>query len=94
MEGIFVNDVGTKLVFDVGIDTSQITKAEIHVRKPDKTNVTWSAQTELNSTNIYYILQQNDVDMVGVYKLQPYLELSSGWKGHGTPVYMEVKEAV
>jgi hypothetical protein len=88
---MYMNDEGVKLevVFD---DLSDVSTAKLKYRKPDETIGSWDCTIDGNS--IYYITEANDIDQVGVWELQPYLEFSSGFKGNGDIVKMKVLKAI
>lgn len=63
----------------------------IKVKKPDETEVSWTANLDTaDSHKIKYIIQTDDLDQSGTYYLQAYAELASGWKGRGETVELEV----
>lgn len=88
---VFKGDVGTILRFDVGVDSSSIQLAKILVRKPDNTLLEWNATPVSNSTKIEYIVREGDFNMSGIWKLQPYIELSD-WKGYGSIIALKVNK--
>lgn len=63
----------------------------IKVKKPDETEVSWTATLDTaNNHKIKYIIQEDDLDQFGTYYLQAYAELASGWKGRGETVELEI----
>jgi hypothetical protein len=90
---IYVGDVGTQLRFDIGVDNSNITKAVIKVRRPDKSCAEWNASLGPEDTEISYTIQSGDLDIKGKYMLQPYVELP-GWSGYGKPVELNALQPV
>lgn len=89
---VFVNDTGTQIRIDIGVQSSDIQSSKIKCRKPDGTIVEWIATPIVNSTEIFYDVVSGDLDQVGRYKLQPFVILSSGWSGHGPQVELKVKD--
>ena len=80
---IFVGDVGTAIIIDIGEDTTDLISAEIVVKKPNGTVVRWPASkhpTEL--TKIYYVSQAGDFDQPGPYQAQVHAVFPD-WNGSG-----------
>ena len=78
---VFAGDVGTEIMVDCGADITTATVRSIIVRKPSGVKVVWDAQT-LTSTMIKYTVVDGDLDVVGRWKLQAYVEMPSGrWFG-------------
>lgn len=87
--------VGAKIIADCVSDVSTQTALEIHYRKPgETTSSTWvgtlgtdaitvDGVTYEANTYMYYITQSGDLDTVGEWKLQGYVELSGGFEGFG-----------
>jgi len=90
---VFVGDVGTVLLFDVGIDTADIISAKIYYQKPDSTSGYWDATLVASSTQIKYIIQSGDFNIAGTYTFQPWLELAD-WSGYGTTSTLKVYDHI
>lgn len=86
---IYVGDVGTEIIIDMGSDISDATITTLKVKKSDK-ETTWAAT--IHDTNfLKYAIVADDLDVSGKYFIQPYLETPS-WQGHGETVSFEVYE--
>jgi len=90
---IYVGDVGTKIVFDVSTLVDDVVSASIYCKKPNGTSYIWTAEKELGTNNIYYITQVGDIDVAGIYKLQPFIDFAD-WRGFGDIVQLIVKETL
>lgn len=80
---IHVNDVGTQFKLTISdngtvVDVSSATK-QIHFRKPDGTCLEKTANNFTDGTDgiITYITQSGDLDTVGMWKLQAYIDFGS-----------------
>ena len=86
MNRIHQGDIGTKLIFDIdpdgssGINPGDILSAEIEVKKPNGSLVTWDAT--IDGKHIVYKTKYNDFDQAGVYFFQPRVALQGGWIGY------------
>ena len=90
----YVGDVKTQIEFEINVDTQTITAAKIFYKKPNGESGEWAAN--VGDGKIYYITQEGDLDVAGVYQLQPYIEINGGeeWKGRGSIVNLDVKEGI
>ncbi|MBI5872698.1 MAG: hypothetical protein HZB36_00945, partial [Candidatus Omnitrophica bacterium] len=87
---IFKGDIGTKIILNTGSDLSTGTVFKIYYHKPDGTTGSWTAQKESDNLSISYTtLTLNDLNVVGTWVLQSYVEIS-GWKGFGVSVNLIV----
>ena len=87
---IFKGDIGTKIILNTGSNLSTGTVFKIYYRKPDGTTGSWTAQKESDDLSISYTtLSASDLDIVGTWALQSYVEIS-GWKGFGVSVNLIV----
>lgn len=80
----YVGDVGTTLVVSTGNNLTTATLIKLKVQKPDGTEHTWDAiiNPALN-TQILYTVVAGDLDQLGTYKVQAYVEFPSGkWRGN------------
>ena len=92
---VYVGDVGTLLIVETFVDLLKATVKKILYKKPDGTTGEWlGTVAEGDPTQIRYYLQEGDIDMAGIWKLQVYVEMP-GWKGVGDvvilPVYSRIK---
>jgi len=91
---IYQHDTGTKIEFLVD-EASFITEAKIIVKKPDNEVIEWVAQ--IDDKSIFYITNSNDLDLAGLYHLQPLITMNKDnqiWRGRGNIVKMEVLEGL
>ena len=86
---VYLGDIGTEIVLDLGEDVTAATVRSIVAMKPDYTHVDWTAVAD-GTTGIKYVTQTGDLDVPGVWELQPYVEMPA-WKGYGDVVELEVK---
>ena len=77
----FVDEVGTVITVDCGCDITGATGTALKVKKPDGTEVSWTA-TIYDSNYLRYTTVSGDLDQVGVYYVQSYLTIG-GWTGRG-----------
>ena len=89
MSAVYTGAVGTEIVLDCGVDTTQAEVRSIVARKPNGAKVTWNALQE-GITLIKHITAAGDLDMAGVWKLQAYIEIP-GWKGCGSVAILTVE---
>ena len=90
---VYENDIGTKIEFDVGVDTANIAGAKVIMKKPNGERVEKDAELEDNSTIVYYLTEDGDLTPAGIFKLQVYIELDN-WKGKGDIVSLPVAKAL
>ncbi len=70
---LYLNDEGTEILIDMGVNISTATVYTIKVKNEDE-ETTWTPSI-YESNYLRYIIQSSDVDVLGKYYLQPYLEL-------------------
>ena len=87
---IFVGDLGTKIILDVGLDISAATVRKIKYSNSDGTLGEWSASQE-TTTSISFITVAGSLGVAGKWKLQAYIETAS-WKRHGEIATMTVSK--
>ena len=87
---VYKNDIGTKIKLDAGCDISAATVWKILYSKPGTTRIKgeWIATPE-GTNYAYYITLAGDLDAVGKWHIQLYIE-SPNWKGYGEMVSFEV----
>ena len=78
---IYVNEIGKVFRVECVAELLGATVTELHVRKPDGTVVEWSADISDESVLVYSSVE-GDLDQVGIYTLQSYVENQYG-KYHG-----------
>ena len=86
---LYVGDVGAEIVIDTQATITNSTVRSILAMKPDYTHADWTA-TSVGDTSIKYVTQQGDLDVPGIWELQPYIE-TPDWKGFGDVVELVVK---
>jgi hypothetical protein len=82
---MYVGDIGTALVADIGADIDGATDTKLLVLKPDGTEEEWPADIfEIDGQKNYlrYLTEAGDFDQAGKYKIQAYLS-KDGWSGKG-----------
>jgi len=88
MAKVYLNDIGTAFKVTVGTDLTNATLTELRVLKPgDTMTTTWTATIDdaLNGI-LEYIISTGDLNTAGIYRLQAYVELSTGEKLLGETV--------
>jgi len=89
MSKIYVGDVGTVILVNMGEDISGATTTNLIVLKPgDSTEYTWSGSV-YNDNYLKYTTLSGNISVEGEYKLQPYIVLST-WSGKGETVTIRV----
>lgn len=88
MTTVYTGDVGTEIILDCVDDVSAATVRNIKVRKPNGLRTTWAATLD-GTTKIKYVIQTGDLDVIGNWALQAYVEIP-GWKGSGKLVTLVV----
>lgn len=88
MTTVYTGDVGTAIILDCVDDVSAATVRTIKVRKPNGVRTTWAATLD-GTTKIKYVIQTGDLDVIGNWALQAYVEIP-GWKGSGKLVTLVV----
>jgi hypothetical protein len=77
----YVGDEGTVIYLDCGTGITDATLTEMHVLKPDQTEVVWPASI-YNDTYVRYIILPGDFNIKGKFKIQAYVVTPEGkWLG-------------
>lgn len=84
----YVGDIGIIITIDMGEDISTGLNLILYVLKPNGEEVEWTP-TIYNTNYLKYTITEDDIDVGGVYYINPYLELGS-WKGFGETVNFRV----
>jgi len=107
LKKIYVGAVGVVVTLGTDQDLTLSTKREILVKRPDGTEVTWTADiaTEREDEDtgemipltpqdgyLEYITDEDDLDQAGDYALQAYVEWGAASNHPGKTVMMEVHE--
>lgn len=86
MQDLQVNDIGTEIQITVKdkqnnvVDLSSATSVEIHCTPPNDSSVrvfSTSFITDGSDGNIYYIIQDGDIDIVGTWEVQVIVYFNS-----------------
>lgn len=85
---LYYLDEGVKIILNVGVDISDSTAQKIKFKRPNRTSGEWVAKRE-GSASISYVIQINDLNYVGIWKLQAYVE-TPNWKLHGEEASLQV----
>ena len=91
MTNHYVGEIGTEIIVDCGVNITGATPTTLKVKKPDGTEVEWTA-TIYNSNYLKYTTTSGDFDQSGTYTLQAALTLT-GWIGLGDVATFEVYSA-
>jgi hypothetical protein len=92
MTTVYTGDVGTEIILDCIEDITAATVMTIKVRKSNGVKTTWTATLE-GTTQIKYVILTGDLDVVGDWTLQAYIEMT-GWKGSGELVTLRVNRPI
>lgn len=84
----YIGEIGTEIIVDIGVDITGATPTKLKVKKPDGTEVEWTA-TVYNSNYLKYTSLIGDFNISGTYSLQASLTLS-GWTGLGDVATFEI----
>lgn len=85
---IFENQSLLNIVLSTGYDISAASVAKILYKKPDGTEGEWEGVVS-DTTKISYDVQDGDLDQVGTWTIQSYVEIDSK-KGYGAYAYMTI----
>lgn len=87
MAKIYVGNEGGVILLDTKTDITGATSVKIAVKKPDNTEVEWSAAV-YDSNFVKYTTVTDDINMPGDYHLQAKFTLGS-WIGRGETAEFE-----
>lgn len=77
----YIGEIGTVITVDCGEDISAATNTKFKVKKPDGTEIEWSASI-YNTNYLQYTTINSDLNQYGEYIIQSSLTIS-GWTGLG-----------
>ncbi len=77
---IYQGDVGLEINVNCQEDLSSATSPKILIKKPDGNIIEKDAS--ISGTSLIYITIANDLDLTGLYRIQPKLSIGS-WSGSG-----------
>jgi hypothetical protein len=86
----FVADVGTIISIGMDYDCSTVTDLNFHVRKPDGSEVDWIPNVISGGRILEYTIESGDLDIAGVWTVQPWVEFSPTEQWSGDPVQFTV----
>ena len=86
---IYIGDTGTELILDTNEDITGST-VSIEVKKGDGTIDEWTGCTIYDTTKVKYVLDSDDLNCAGIYKVQAHVTLLSGWSGLGETAEFQV----
>lgn len=85
----YYGEEGVEIFVDTDYVLTGATLTVLRVKKPEtKTVVSWIA-TIVNTDTLYYVTTTDDLDEVGVYEIQPKVEIGTK-KLRGDPFTMKV----
>jgi hypothetical protein len=85
---IYVGDIGTEIVLDLGINVSGASTLNMKVKKPSGVVVTWTAVVD-GGTLIKHVCEAGDLDRAGIYLIQAFVAIG-GFSGHSVTVEVPV----
>lgn len=85
---VYKDDVGTAIIIDMGQDISDATSLSLNVWK-NGTEEIWTPEV-YESNYLRYVTVSGDLDVAGMYYLQPVLAFPDGWSGKGNTVNFRV----
>lgn len=86
---VYTNTTGLSIPIDMGENITGATNIVLNVTKPDGTTTTWDGATVYNENYIKYTTTSGDLNIAGLYKIQPTFTLS-GWSGPAKTVSFRV----
>lgn len=97
---LHLNDIGTLILITIkegssAVDISTATVMEFDFKKKDGTTFTVDAEFYTDGTDgvMKYVTVADDIDQVGKWSVQPYLELPN-WQGHTQKVDFRVGDLI
>lgn len=75
---IYVDDIGTIIDIDMHRDISKATDLVLCVRKPNGEEREWVPWIE-GTTKFRYVTVEGDLNVAGIYYIQPEIRLGSWW---------------
>lgn len=91
MVKIYKNNIGIEFRIGVGVDLTNATVTKYKVKKPSGLVVEWAA-TDYDATHLTYATVAGDLDEVGQYKLQAYIEIGPTTKIEGDTYLFKVND--
>jgi len=88
MDKIYKDTIGLTLRVNTGADITTATNTTLNVKKPDGTEVVWTASI-VDTYYLHYTTIAGDLDQAGTYVIQSALTLA-GWTGTGESFEVQV----
>jgi hypothetical protein len=85
----YMNSNSYVIVLNVDQDVADSTVRRIVYKKPSGATGYWPAMLR-GLLEIYYLIQENDLDEAGKWELQAYVE-TPGWSLYGEKAYLDVE---
>lgn len=89
MGKVYQNAIGVDILVAVGKSVAAATLMQIHVKKPDGTEVVWTA-TAYNDTTLVYKTIAGDLNLSGVYTAHAYVEWGATSKHLGNAATFQI----
>lgn len=83
-------EVGTTIQVETEKDLTDATVTEIHIQKPDDTEVILSATPQSGNVGLSVLSAVQNLDQAGTWIVQAYAEFATPWEGFGKAVTFEV----
>ena len=87
---IYIDDIGLEIIIDLQTDISDATTYDMLVYK-NGAEETWTAAI-YNTNFLRYVTVDGDLDVAGIYYIQPKLAFAGGWSGLGETVNFKVNQ--
>jgi hypothetical protein len=86
----YVGNIGTEILVNCGSEITGATNLKLKVKKPDGTEVEWTAAID-GTDHLKYTTLAADFSVAGTYFLQASLTLG-GWSGLGKTAQFEIHD--
>lgn len=97
---VHIYDIGTRFLITIKegsdiVDISSATTKQFDFKKKDGTTFTVDVEFETDGTDgvLEYVTEADDIDQVGKWSVQPYLEMPN-WQGHTAKVDFRVGDLI
>jgi hypothetical protein len=92
MSNVFKGQTLLTVKLETGLDISLASVRQILFKKPDGTKGAWIASAD-GLTKLSYDVSTNDIDQVGIWKMQAFVTIS-GKDGFGDTVEINFKDNI
>lgn len=90
---VYVDEIGTEIRLETDVDLSSATMLKIVGLKPSGEAIAWNATLyPSDTTQLYYVTLSGDLDEVGVYPIQAYIEWGATSHQYGDLVRLIVHD--